>query len=97
MDTAAETFLSLAADLPAEAAYVFPNAFNRRVLITLNMREAFHFCRLRSAPNAHFSIRRIAMLMYELIREVYPTFAHYMGCGDRLSSNRLTNEFFAQT
>lgn len=97
MDTAAETYLSLAADLPAEAAYVFPNAFNRRVLITLNMREAFHFCRLRSAPNAHFSIRRIATRMYELIREVYPTFAHYMGCGDRPSSDRLTREFFAQT
>jgi len=97
MDTAAETFLSLAADLPAEAAYIFPNAFNRRVLITLNMREAFHLCKLRSAPNAHFSIRRIAMLMYEMIREVYPTFARYMGCGDRPSSDLLTKEFFAQT
>jgi thymidylate synthase ThyX len=97
MDTAAETFLAVATDLPNEAAYVFPNAFNRRVLITLNLREAFHFCRLRSAPNAHFSIRRIAIRMFELIREVYPAFAHFMRCSDAPSSDQLTREFFAQT
>ena len=67
MEAAAETFTALAADFPAEATYVFPNAFNRRVLITLNLREAFHFCQLRSAPNAHFSIRRMAVRMFELI------------------------------
>jgi len=97
MDTAAETFLAVAADLADEAAYVFPNAFNRRVLITLNLREAFHFCRLRSAPHAHFSIRRIAIRMFELIREVYPAFAHFMRCPDAPSSDHLTREFFAQT
>jgi thymidylate synthase ThyX len=95
MDAAAETFAALAADFPAEAAYVFPNAFNRRVLITLNLREAFHLCRLRSALNAHFSIRRIAVRMYELIHDVYPTFAQFMHCTDELSSEQLAREFFA--
>jgi len=97
MDAAAETFMTLATGLPDEAAYIFPNAFNRRVLITLNLREAFHFCRLRSAPNAHFSIRRIAIQMFELIREVYPAFARFMRCSDAPSMDQLTREFFAQT
>jgi len=96
MDAAAETFDAIAADLPHEAGYVFPNAFNRRVLITLNLREAFHFCKLRSAPNAHFSIRRIAVRMYELVREIYPTFAPFMSCTNALSSEQLTREFLAQ-
>jgi hypothetical protein len=34
--------------------------FNRRVLATFNLREAYAFCQLRSAPNAHFSIRKVA-------------------------------------
>ena len=95
MDAAAETFAAIAADLPDEAAYVFPNAANRRVLVTLNLREAFHFCSLRSASNAHFSMRRIAVRMYELIREIYPTFARFMRCADTPSSAQLTHEFFA--
>ncbi len=96
MDEAAETFTALAADFPAEAAYIFPNAFNRRVLITLNLREAFHFCHLRSAPNAHFSIRRIAVRMFELISEIYPTFASFMRCATSPSANQITRDFFAQ-
>jgi hypothetical protein len=96
MKAAAEAFQTIAADLPAEAAYVFPNAFNRRVLMTLSLREAFHFCRLRSAPTAHFSIRRIAVRMYELIRDIYPTFAQFMRCTEPPSSEQIAREFFAQ-
>jgi thymidylate synthase ThyX len=95
MEQAADAFTVISADLPDEAAYVFPNAFNRRVLITLNLREAFHFCKLRSAPNAHFSMRRIATRMYELICEIYPAFARYMRCADTPTSAQLTREFFA--
>ena len=45
---------------PNVAQYVVPNGFNRRVLAEFNLREAFAFCQLRSAANAHFSIRRVA-------------------------------------
>jgi thymidylate synthase ThyX len=96
MSAAADAFEAIATDVPAEAGYVFPNAFNRRVLMTLNLREAFLFCKLRSAPNAHFSIRRIAVRMYELIKDIYPTFAAFMRCTDESSSEHLTREFFAQ-
>jgi thymidylate synthase ThyX len=51
---------------------VVPNAFKRRVLLTFNLRSADHFVELRSAPNAHFSIRRIAQRLTEQIRAAAP-------------------------
>ncbi len=46
---------------PEIASYIVPNAFNRRVLIQMNLRSALHFIKLRSAPNAHYAIRRVAL------------------------------------
>lgn len=57
---------------PQVAQYIVPNGFNRRVLAQFNLREAFAFCQLRSAPNAHFSIRRIAERISEDLRRVHP-------------------------
>jgi len=63
---------------PHVAQYVVPNAFNRRVLATFNLREAYAFCHLRAATNAHFSIRRVAQCVYEEIKRVQPLLAKYM-------------------
>jgi thymidylate synthase ThyX len=82
MHEAVEAYQELAAWNPHVAAYVVPNAFNRRVLMTLNLRECYHLCELRSQPNAHFSIRRIALRMAELVKEVHPTLAGFMRLPD---------------
>ena len=63
---------------PDVAQYIVPNGFNRRVLAQFNLREAFAFCQLRSAANAHFSIRRIAQKMYEEMARVHPLLTKYM-------------------
>ncbi len=94
MRLAAETYQAFAADFPEEAAYVVPNAFNRRLLLTFNLREAFAFCELRTAPNAHFSVRRVAARVYELIREVHPLLAKFMRCGGRPTAESIEHEFF---
>lgn len=78
MHTAAETYERLSAWNPYVAQYVVPNGFNRRVLACFNLREAWHFCRLRSAPNAHFSIRRVAQKIYEQISGVHPLLTKYL-------------------
>ncbi len=78
MNQAADAFGELEAWNPHVAAYLVPNGFNRRVLMTMNLREAYHFCELRSQDNAHFSIRRIALKMAEMIREVHPLLGAYM-------------------
>jgi len=67
---------------PNVAQYVVPNGFNRRVLAEFNLREAFAFCQLRSAANAHFSIRRIAQRIYEELARVHPVLTKYMKLHD---------------
>lgn len=94
MELAATTYRTLAAEFPEEAAYVVPNAFNRRMLMTLNLREAFSFCELRTAPSAHFSVRRAAAAVYEAIRTVHPLLAKFMRCGDRPRAKEIEQEFF---
>jgi thymidylate synthase ThyX len=78
MQAAAQAYEKLAAWNPHVAAYVVPNGFNRRVLFSMNLREAFAFCSLRSAPNAHFSMRRVALRVAAEIRRVHPLLANYM-------------------
>ena len=67
---------------PDVAQYIVPNGYNRRVLATFNLREAFAFCQLRSAPNAHFSIRRIAQMMAIEIKRIYPGIAKHLRITD---------------
>jgi len=78
MDAAVKTYEKLYEFDPAVAQYVVPNGFNRRVLAEFNLREAFAFCQLRSAANAHFSIRRVAQKIYEQMARVHPLLTKYM-------------------
>jgi thymidylate synthase ThyX len=82
MDAAANLYEKLHDFNPAVAQYVVPNGFNRRVLAQFNLREAFAFCQLRSAANAHFSIRRVAQKMYEEMAKVHPLMTKYMKLHD---------------
>ena len=82
MDAAARTFEKLCELNPTIAQYVVPNGFNRRVLAQFNLREAFAFCQLRSAANAHFSIRRVAQRMNEEMSRVHPLLTKYIKLND---------------
>ena len=64
------------------AQYIVPNGFKRRVLAQFNLREAYAFCQLRTAANAHFSIRRVAQKIYEELSRVHPMLAKYMKLRD---------------
>jgi thymidylate synthase ThyX len=78
MGQAGQTFEKLAAFNADVAQYIVPNGFNRRVLARFNLREAYHFCQLRAAKNAHFSIRRVAQAMYAEMARVHPLLTGYM-------------------
>jgi thymidylate synthase ThyX len=79
---------------PNVASYIVPNAFNRRVLVQMNLRSALHFIKLRSAPNAHFAIRRIALKIAEEIRSRYPLFANYFMPTIGETWQSVSSEFF---
>jgi thymidylate synthase ThyX len=96
LDQTVEAYYQLAAWNPDVAAYLVPNAANRRVLMTFNLREAYHFCELRSAKNAHFSVRRIALRMAEMIKEVHPLLSAYMRLPAGADWRAIENENFSQ-
>jgi thymidylate synthase ThyX len=93
MESAEKMFEKLYAISPGLAQYVVPNGFNRRVLARFNLREAFAFCQLRSASNAHFSIRRVAQRMYEEICHIHPLLAKYMKLNDETWKSVEENYF----
>jgi len=96
MEAAARAFEALAAWNPDVAAYVVPNAFRRRVVLTMNLREAFHFCELRAAANAHFSIRRIALRMAEKVRQAMPLLTATMRLPEGTSWEQIEREHFTE-
>jgi thymidylate synthase ThyX len=82
MDAAAETYEKLYQFNPQVAQYIVPNGYNRRVLAQFNLREAYHFCQLRAASNAHFSIRKIAQRVADELRRVHPSLTRFMHLPD---------------
>ena len=81
---------------PAVAAYVVPNGYNRRVLLTMNLREDYHFCSLRSAANAHFSVRRIALRIANEIFSQHPAMAAFMQLPAGETWQKVEAEHFIQ-
>ena len=82
MESAIKMYEKLYEFNPDVAQYIVPNGFNRRVLAQFNLREAFAFCQLRTAANAHFSIRRVAQKIYEEMARVHPLLTKYMKLHD---------------
>lgn len=97
MQTAAVLYEKLAAWNPQVAAYVVPNAFNRRVLCRTNLRELFHFLKLRCAGNAHFSIQRVGRGMLKQIRPFFPLLGEKIQVKGNISPEDLTDVYFSET
>jgi thymidylate synthase ThyX len=93
MESAIKMYEKLVAFNPDVAQYIVPNGFNRRVLAQFNLREAFAFCQLRSAANAHFSIRRVAQKIYEEIARAHPLLTKYMKLHDETWQDIEKNYF----
>lgn len=78
MELANKTYLEIAKWNPHVAGYVVPNGYNRRVVLHANLRSLNHLINLRSAQNAHFSVRRIAQRMAEEISNLNPIFNYWI-------------------
>ncbi len=96
MDQAAQAYHRLSSQIGPAAGYVVPNGFNRRVLMTMNFREAYAFCGLRSAPNAHFSVRRVAQRVTEEVRRVHPLLGAYLPVHPDETWQSVEEVYFAQ-
>ena len=64
----------------AAADYILTNSHRRRVLMKMNLREIYHFIRLRDDEHAQWDIRELAHGLAEKIRRIMPLSA-MMLCG----------------
>lgn len=97
MEKAEETFFAVHKINPHAAAYILPNAYNRCVFLKMNLRTALHLIKLRTAPNAHFAIRRPTQRIAEEIRKKYPLFAPYFNKNTVETWQTIENDFFIKT
>ncbi len=95
MQEADAAYRKLAAFHPEVASYVVPNGYNRRVLLSMNLRGAMHLVGLRSAGNAHFSIRRVAQRIAEDIRAAAPLLGEYLPVNTEETWQGIEQQFFA--
>ncbi len=78
MDVARRAYDEIAKKYPKEAQYVVPLAYNLRWQMTMNLREVYHFCELRSTEQGHPDYRSVAQKMYLKVKEVHPLLAEGM-------------------
>ena len=67
------------------ADYALTNAHRRRVAVTANLRELYHFSRLREDKHAQWAIRDIARDVSTLVRKVAPATASLLAGKDRFT------------
>lgn len=77
MDSAKEAYEIIAKELPEEAQYVVPMAYNIRWYYTINLRALQWLCELRSSPQGHGAYRYVAQEMAHQVSEQFPEFKKF--------------------
>ncbi len=77
MQKAKSAFDQISSELPEEAQYIVPMAYNVRWYFKLNLRALQWLCELRSSPAGHPNYRQVAQSMAKQVCSVYPNFERY--------------------
>ncbi|MDD5178295.1 MAG: FAD-dependent thymidylate synthase [Candidatus Nanoarchaeia archaeon] len=80
MEAAKEIYEKVSKKYPLQAQYLLPLGFKKRYIVTMNLREIYHFVKLRTIPLAHESYRKIAYKIYEIMKERHPLLSKYLVC-----------------
>lgn len=64
-----------------DARYVFPNACETKIVVTMNARSLMNFFRLRTCNRAQWEIRELAISMLKEVKKVYPILFKKSGPG----------------
>ena len=59
---------------PQEARAVLPNSLKTEIVMTANLREWRHFCKLRASKAAHPQMREVAGMLFNTLKAKYPVF-----------------------
>lgn len=64
-----------------DARYVFPNACETKIVVTMNARTLLHFFSLRTCNRAQWEIKSLAIEMLKLVKNIYPGIFQNAGPG----------------
>jgi len=77
MDQAKQAFDTIRLELPEEAQYIVPMAYNIHWYFTVNLRSLQWMCELRSSPAGHPNYRFIAQEMARQVCDMIPQFERF--------------------
>ncbi len=77
MEKAKEAYNEIVTELPEEAQYVVPMAYNIRWYFHVNLRALQWLCELRSSPSGHPNYRFVAQEMARQVCQVEPRFERF--------------------
>ncbi|MBI2935656.1 MAG: FAD-dependent thymidylate synthase, partial [Chloroflexi bacterium] len=83
MGVVADAFDRVASRTSLVAQYLVTHAHLRRVIAKLNLRECYHLFKLRTGPQAHFTLREVMQQALTRCTEVHPTLFRYLQHRDR--------------
>ena len=69
-------------DAAESAQYILPLGTRNRALFKMDFAEALYISELRSAPQGHFSYRKVAWEMYRAVQERHPVLAQHFRVTD---------------
>ena len=82
MRSALDAARQMANQVPGAWQYLLPLGTRVRAMFKMDFAEALYIAELRSAPQGHFSYRRVAWEMYEAVRREHPALATYFRVTD---------------
>ena len=77
MDEAKKAYEQIAEELPEEAQYVVPMAYNIHWYYNINLRSLQWLCELRSSPAGHPNYRFVAQELAKQVIRVFPAFERF--------------------
>ncbi len=77
MELSKKAYDTIASELPEEAQYVVPMAYNVRWYFHVNLRALQWLCELRSSPQGHSTYRLIAQEMARQVSDAIPEFERF--------------------
>ena len=78
MQTAADGFHRVSDAAPGVGEYLATHAHLRRALCKVNLRECYHLFKLRTSPQAHFTLRRVMRQALDLAAQRHPLLFKYL-------------------
>ena len=82
LDKAGSFVDSISSQVPHSAPYALPLAYRTRALFKMDAAEAAYIIELRTKEGGHFSYRRIAWEMLNVLKQQMPTFSQNVRATD---------------